>query len=147
MLTRRMWNPGSLMNLGEDFDRFFDAWGTGLDEGQFRRMSQAPAMNVWEEDDAYFAEAEVPGVKPEDVDIKVKGHVFTLSVKHDGSSEQNEGKFYRRERISGESTRTATFPVELNSNLVEANLKDGVLKIKLPKAEAEATRKIPVKSA
>lgn len=104
-----------------------------------------PSLNVWEEGDAVYAEAEVPGVKAEDLDLSVVGRELTVKGVRAAPSAP-EATYHRRERGVGEFSRTVKLPVDVDSEKVEASLIDGVLKIALPKAETAKPRKINVKS-
>jgi HSP20 family protein len=102
-----------------------------------------PALNVWDAGDALYAEAEVPGLKSEDLDISVVGGDLTIRGRR--SDPQPEGvTFHRRERSSGEFNRVLRLPEEVDADKVEASLTDGVLLVKLPKAESAKPKKIKV---
>jgi HSP20 family protein len=103
-----------------------------------------PSFNVWEEGDVVYAEAEVPGVKAEDLDISVVGKELTVKGRRVGATAA-EATYHRRERGTGEFARTVKLPVDVDAEKVEASLVDGVLTITLPKAETAKPRKINVK--
>lgn len=105
-----------------------------------------PALNVWEHGDDLYAEAEVPGVKSEDVDVSVVGGDLTIRGRR-GDQPQGETPYHRRERGTGEFTRVLRLPIEVDGERVEATLKDGVLLVKLPKAESAKPRKIKVNNS
>jgi HSP20 family protein len=122
---------------------FFRPAADGLVSSVFRGQ---PAINVWEEGDALLVEMEVPGVKSEQVDISVVGD--ELSIKLDRQDETREGATYhRRERPNGACARVLRLPVAVDADRVEAELHDGVLTIRLPKAENAKPRKINVAGA
>ena len=103
-----------------------------------------PALNVWSDGENMVAEAELPGFKIEDIDLAVAGEELQIRGKREGA--WNEGWVaHRRERPSGEFFRTVTFPAEIDAARVQAHLKDGVLRITLPKAPTAKPRKIDVK--
>ena len=130
----------------EVLDRIFDqAVGPALGRA-FVRPSPFPPINVWEDGDHLMAEAEVPGMKLEDLEILVEGEELTIKGKF-AANENKESGYLRRERVVGEFSRTISLPRPINSDRVEATLKDGVLTIKLPKAEEAKARKIAVRSA
>lgn len=104
-----------------------------------------PSLNVWEEGDVVYAEAEVPGVKAEDLDLSVVGRELTVKGRR-AAPTAPEATYHRRERGVGEFSRSVKLPVDVDSEKVEASLVDGVLKIALPKAETAKPRKINVKS-
>lgn len=103
-----------------------------------------PPLNVWEEGDALKVEAEIPGVKLEDVEVSFENGELTLK-----GEKKFEGKetsaLHRRERRYGSFTRTMTLPWEIVADQVTAELKDGVLTITLPQAEAAKPRKVAIK--
>ena len=102
-----------------------------------------PAVNVWEQHDALMVEMEVPGVKSDQLDISVAGG--ELSVKVNRPDVAQEGvTYHRRERPVGSFSRIVRLPVEVDADRVEADLRDGVLTITLPKAESAKPRKINV---
>jgi HSP20 family protein len=104
---------------------------------------QRPLVNIWEDQDTFFVEMEVPGVKSENVDISVVGNELTIKVHY--PDEKPEGvTYHRRERPVGDYARIVRLPSEVNADRVEASLENGVLTVKLPKAEAARPRKINV---
>ena len=104
-----------------------------------------PALNVWEDEQNLFAEAEVPGLSMEDVELTVVGNELTIQGKR--SQDEREGvTFHRRERVVGTFTRTLRFPIEIDAEKVTAVLEQGVLTITLPKVEAAKSRRIEVKT-
>lgn len=102
-----------------------------------------PAVNVWEDQEAVCVELEVPGVKSENLDLSVVGNELTIKVHY--PEEKIEGATYhRRERPVGDFARVLRLPTEVDPNKVEASLENGVLTIRLAKAEAARPRKIAV---
>jgi HSP20 family protein len=102
-----------------------------------------PPLNVWEDRDNYFAEAELPGVAQENLEIFTIGDELTIR----GKREPMSGKgltHHRQERGSGHFERVVSLPGDVNAEKVEARLHNGVLTITLPKAEAAKPHKITV---
>lgn len=103
-----------------------------------------PALNLWEDERNLFVEAELPGLKLEDLEIFVQGE--ELTIKGERKCCVQEGKsFHRRERPTGEFRRTVALPMRVDPEKVEARLQQGVLTISLPKAQEVLPRKIEVK--
>jgi len=103
-----------------------------------------PTLNVWDDGERFHAEAELPGFKIEDVELFVAGP--QVQIRGRRTFEPREGwTFHRRERASGEFSRTVTFPAEIDADTVQAALKDGILSVTLPKAPSAKPRKIEVK--
>jgi HSP20 family protein len=133
-----------LHQLRDEMDRllggFLGPAASGLLAPVFRNQ---PAANVWEQGDALLVEMEVPGATSDQVDIAVAGG--ELSVKINRPENAAEGATYhRRERSIGPLARVLRLPVEVDADRVEAELRDGVLLITLPKAESAKPRKINV---
>lgn len=104
-----------------------------------------PAVNVWEKDDAMFVEAEVPGLKGDDLDISVVGSHLVIKGRRADFDEQGVS-YHRRERGVGDFSRTIELPADVEGDAVQAKLTDGVLQLALPKAEAAKPRRVQVKS-
>jgi len=124
-------------------NRLFDRWGDG---GRWRGLTAAyPAVNVWEDGESVFVEAELPGLDSKDLEIHVTGgNQLTLK----GERKQNvpeKGVVHRQERGFGNFVRVLTLPVQVNADRVDARFENGVLLIKLAKHEAAKPRKIAVK--
>jgi len=102
-----------------------------------------PAMNIWEDANCLYAEAEVPGLNMQNIEVFVEGDELTLKG-HRDTLDAREYTYHRRERGTGEFSRTLRLPVEINADNVEATIANGVLTIKLPKAETAKARKIKV---
>lgn len=112
-----------------------------------REMELEPRikMDVSETDKAYTVKAEIPGVKKEDIKVNVEGNQVTISAESKQESEQKEGEtLVRSERYYGQQFRSFTLPVEINDAEVQANYRDGVLELTLPKMAGKTARKITV---
>ena len=145
-LARRLYPVDRFRDLRHEMDRLYREFQSGLgglwplDERAF------PALNIWEDGQKVYAEAEVPGFGMNDLELSVTGN--QLSVKGHREFQAREGATYhRRERGTTEFTRTVTLPVDVDPEHVEATLKDGVLTIAMPKAQSARARKIEVKTA
>lgn len=106
-----------------------------------------PAMNVWTNQDGAVITAELPGVNPEDIDISVVGDTLTLTGSRRLRQPEEGEKYHRRERSFGKFSRTFQLPFHVVADKVEANFKNGVLHVLLPRAEEDKPKKITVKSA
>jgi HSP20 family protein len=143
---RPLFQQPSVHNFRREMDRlvgdFFGPWA-----GELQRLVPTgggfPGLNIWEDAEVIFAEAEVPGLKAEDLDISVVGNQLTVKGRREAVAVDG-GTYHRRERSVGEFVRTVTLPSEIDADKVEATLADGVLKISLPKAEAAKPRKVNV---
>jgi HSP20 family protein len=142
---RPLFQQPSVHNFRREMDRLVgDLIGPWA--GELQRLVPAsgfPSLNVWEDGDFIFAEAEVPGLKAEDLDISVIGNQLTVKGRR-APLAVDGGTYHRRERNVGEFVRTVSLPTEIDPDKVEASLADGVLKISLPKAETAKPRKVTV---
>ena len=130
-----------LPGLWANFDRLFDNFGAELT----RPVTAFPAVNVWEDNDAFHLEAELPGLTQDDVNIAVtQRNVLTLSGER--KPEEGEGRWHRRERGFGRFQRVLRLPAPVDADKVEAQLENGVLRLTLPKHEDAKPRRIAVKA-
>ena len=101
-----------------------------------------PLADVEETDEAYLVEIELPGLKKDDLDIAIAGR--RLTVTGERKERQRVGILRRRERVVGRFHYEATLPGEVDEASVEAQLDEGVLTVRVPKAASERPRRIPV---
>jgi HSP20 family protein len=119
------------------FDRFFGDMGWPA-RGLSRTF--APAFDLSENEDEFVVKAELPGVDPKEVDINLTGNLLTIKGEKKEQSEEKGENFHRVERSYGSFSRSFQLPCEVQKDKVTAKYKDGVLDLRLPKAE-EAKRK------
>lgn len=144
MLHSELTPRSAFTELRREMDRLFDGYlGSN---GHRLRPAAYPALNVWEHEDDLYAEAELPGVPMEDLEIYVVGNELTIKGQRKCACDDGAA-CHRQERGAGPFSRTLTLPVDIDPNKVEASLTGGVLTIKLPKAEAARPKKIEVKTA
>ncbi len=128
-----------------DFDRLID--GFGVNSRRWPIMAPAfPALNLWEDANHVYAEAELPGLKLEDLEIYATAP-DQLTIK--GSRKPvgpEKAVWHRQERGFGEFTRVLTLPFAVDANKVEARLEHGVLTLKMAKSAEAKPKKIAVKA-
>jgi len=145
MLARMMNQFTPLMRLQDEMNRLFENFFEDL-PAQRPYGAGYPALNTWEDGDAAYVEAELPGMNMDDVEIYVTGKELTIGGER--KIAQPEGaSWHRRERSQGRFTRTLSLPWDIDADRVEARLQDGVLAIKLPKAETSKPKKVKVLGA
>ena len=103
-----------------------------------------PALLISEDEHAIYVEAEVAGVRPEDVDISVEGETLTIKGERKPSTPEEKVSYHRREVEYGSFNRAVTLPTRINTEKVSARAEDGILYITLPKAEEVKPKKITV---
>jgi len=97
-------------------------------------------VNIAENDDAYTVQARVPGLTKEDITIELEGRQLKIS----GAHKRVEAEYAREERATGRFERAFSFRHDVQADKIEATVKDGVLTVKLPKAEEAKPRKIEI---
>jgi HSP20 family protein len=125
---------------------WFDSFFRGLDRA-FPAFEPRvwPALDVGEKEDAILVRAEVPGMKPEEIEISVCGNTLTISGEKKETKEGEGDGFYHVESASGAFRREITLPTEVDESQIEAVCKDGILTVTLPKAEKNKAVKVKVK--
>jgi HSP20 family protein len=147
MLTTR-WQPftqerNALSRLQEQMNRVFDSFGLG-DGGQ-SGLTAYPALNVWQDADRVYAEAELPGLSLQELEIYVTGG-NQLAIKGERNLPALQGGVWHRQECGyGPFLRVLPLPVDVDANKVEARLSNGILTITMPKSEMARPKKIPVK--
>jgi HSP20 family protein len=141
---RDPWNPlATVQDQVRAVDRAMNRWFQLANDGQAPAL---PAVDVWAKEDEVIVEAELPGVEAEDVDISVEGEVLTLRGKRNRPADE-EARLYRQERGFGEFSRSFRLPFRVETGAVDARFVNGVLEIKLPRAEADRPRRIAVQAS
>ena len=103
-----------------------------------------PALNVYEDGDELIVEAQLPGMKPEDLDINVEQGVLTISGQTTAEEERKERTYLIREHRTGRFSRSLRLPATYNPDACQANFEHGVLRLSFPKSEAAKPRRIQI---
>jgi HSP20 family protein len=109
-------------------------------------MTMSPAIEVIDKKDKLMVRAEVPGVKPEDIDISVSDNTLTIKGERKTESEVKDDDYYRCEMSYGRFSRSVTLPTKVQADKVDASYDDGILEITLSKAHEAKPKKVAVKS-
>ena len=127
MITRRSYKPLTLSDFfNEDFFPTFN-----------RNSGSLPAVNIREDEKAFYLELAVPGMNKKDLRIEVKDDVLTISSEHK-EEKQDESEGYRRKEFSFSSfCRSFYLPEDVNGEKIGATYKDGILNVEIPKLEEE----------
>ncbi len=141
------WQPmNDLVSLREAMDRLFEDsfvtfrnWPTPLALAE-------PSLDLYETGNEVVVKAALPGLKPEDVDITLRGDVLTIAGETNEETEQKDKNYIRRERRYGSFSRTVTLPEGLTADKAEAKFENGVLTLTIPKSEEVKPKKIQVKT-
>jgi len=104
-----------------------------------------PLVNLTEDKDGYYVRAELPGLKSNELDISVTGNTLSISGERKIANEGENIRYHRREREAGTFSRIISLPGEVNADRIEAELKNGILKVHIPKAEKAKPKQITVR--
>lgn len=132
---RSMWRE--MERLQREMNRLMEGAGNGT-----RR--EFPPMNIWADEENAMITAELPGVKTDDLDISVGGDTLTLTGSRPTEGGDDELTFHRRERWSGNFSRTIQLPFRINADAVDATFSNGILQVTLPRAEADKPHRISI---
>jgi HSP20 family protein len=129
------------------FDRFFDSWPGPQPVGgwpalrEVGRASDYWGFDVDETDDSVVIRADAPGFEPGDFDVEVRGNQLVLCGEHHEETKEKEARSWSEREIC----RSVTLPAEVNADKVDAQYRNGVLTVKLPKTTPTSSRRIAVK--
>lgn len=150
MIVRGAWpsrptfdNYWGLDRLRDEMLRLLDNAG---DNSAVTSSGVYPPLNVSHDDNHFFIRAEIPGIKADELDISVVRDRVTLAGRREIAREHERASYHRKERAEGSFRRTLALPAEVNADGVEARYADGILTLRLPKAEEAKPRQITVKS-
>ena len=146
MLTRRPSDRRSVP-FGDVFDWLFDdPWS---DYGRRPHDGAAPSIDIRETDDALTLEAELPGIKPDDIDVTIDGRTLAIRAKTSEEKEREDetGRYLVRERRATNFFRVIMLPLDVDTESVQSTFENGELKVTLPKAVNRRSRRIPIQGA
>ena len=136
------------------FDRMFDEfwrrpfpslWAPERWRAPSRISLEVPAIDFYEEEEEFVIKADVPGMDKEDIEINLSGETLTIKGDKKKEEEVKEEGYWCRERSYGSFARSIEVPAGVKSDQVKATFKDGVLEIRLPKAEEAKKKTVTVK--
>lgn len=137
-MTMIRWKPFFMESL-EDTDRFFDE-----SSGLVPVKGFSPALDVYEKDQSIVVETPLAGVSPDDVKIIIENDVLMIEGATKKRSEIDEKNYYRKEVRYGSFYRSIPLPVSVESDKAEASYENGVLKIRIPKAQKALAKTIKI---
>ena len=134
--------------LGRDFEGMFNRW-LGTREGQGGQALAPYGVDIREDQDHFYVEAELPGFKKDDIDITLENQTLTIAAERreetrNGNGEGKKGELLLHERRYSRFLRSFTLPPTVDEQTVNAKLADGVLTVTLNKREESKPRKISV---
>lgn len=143
------WQPvNDMLSLRDAMDRLFeDSWVSNRAWNNVPAAWVEPSVDVYETADSVVLKAVTPGVKPDDVEITVKGNYLAISGESKEETETKDKNYLRRETRTGTFSRMIELPAGLQTDKGDAKFENGVLTITFPKAEQVKPKKIQIKAA
>ena len=139
-MTVVRYEPWALLNrLRRELDQTF--------ESSAHDAAWTPAVDIHEESRQFVVRADLPGVKPADIEITAEKGVLALRGQRDFEQRSDDGHYSRVERVSGKFVRTFTLPENVQTDAIKAQFKDGVLELTIPKVAKPEPRRIEVQAA
>jgi len=142
----RSWEPfRELPTMHDEMNQFFASlWPKAVERDARTNHAWMPAIDVYEEKEQYVIKAVLPGVKREDVTLSLEDDVLTIKGERCYEEDEKQEGFLRVESTYGAFQRVLQLPQSVQADAVNAEFKDGILKITLPKADTVKTREIKI---
>jgi HSP20 family protein len=138
--------PTDILSMQREINRMFDDFfRSDRDDSSLLAQNWKPAVDIVEDNDAYVAKVELPGVNKDDVKITMQDNVLTIRGEKKTENKGKEGNMHRVERFYGSFQRSFSLPTSVKSDKIEAEYKDGILTVSMPKAEEAKPKHIEVK--
>ncbi len=134
--------PRRFLTWPEDMERYFDRRMREFAAWPFKRLRRPvgemyfPEIDIFEREGKIIVRADLPGLRPEDVEVSVEGDVLTIKGKREEEREVKEENYYRSERAFGEFFRTVQLPEGVATDAIEATCQNGVLEVAVPRPAA-----------
>jgi len=146
MLLTRYKNPGEIQRRYKDeFDKLFDGFFRESDFLPKSLYSLSPKADIEENDNEYIINIELPGVDKKDIKLNVENNVLVIKGEKKQSEEVKEENYLCCERSYGSFQRTFEFPGLIKPEKIEAEFKDGILRVLAPKSEETKKKEIEIK--
>ena len=139
--TITRWEPfAEIAEMRSRFDRLLSE----LADGEGREWT--PAIDVVRDNGHLVVHANVPGIKPEEIEIKVENDVLTISGEHEETTEETDKTFVRRERRYGAFSRSMPLPQGVDPTKIDATTRDGVLEVTIPLPKEASHEPVTIKA-
>jgi len=143
---RDEWDPfKDLFDLQKEINRLFETSFSRLPQRFISEESFAPAIDLYEDENEYVVEAELPGLKQDEIKVSVEDDILTISGEKKREKEVKEGNLYRSERFYGKFERQIVLPQNAEKDNIKASYKNGVLKVVIPKKEEAKSKRVDIK--
>ena len=144
MATLVRWDPfREISALQDDMNRLMRSVAGGEGNGQSNR-TWVPALDVWETENELVYAFDLPGVEKDKISVELQDNTLTVSAEREREQEVSQDRFYRFERRFGSFTRSIALPQGVSEEGINAEYKNGVLEVHVPKPQAQQPRRIQV---
>ena len=144
-MTLVRYNPLNEVSLfRNNFGKFFNDSFSNDTNFSDQKQEWKPVVDIVKKDGKLIVAAELPGVNKENISIDVNEDVLTLKGERKYENEEKEADYYRRERVSGSFSRSFVLPSGVSTEEINAEYKDGILKIEIPEAQKEEAKQITI---
>lgn len=126
-------------------DQTIGSWGSHEEVSPVEEDDGQLTIDVYQTDNEIVLKSTIAGVKPEDLDVSINNDMVTIKGERRAEEEVSEENYYYQECYWGGFSRSVVLPVDVLPEKAEASLKNGILTIRLPKAEANKVKKIQVR--
>lgn len=140
--------PTSVTTVRDEFDRLFDQLRTTGLFGPAPRVFESmwsPSIDFSENEKEYIVRLEAPGIPRDDLEVNIDGQTLTVSGHRDFQKEEKTEEYFWREREAGKFMRAVQLPAAIDRTNVSAVYQDGIMTIRLPKAEPSVATRVPIK--
>jgi HSP20 family protein len=138
--------PSDILGMQKEINRMFEDFfrsegeGTGLSSAAWK-----PAVDIIEHEAEYLAKVEIPGVSKDDVKVTLQDNILTIRGEKLQEKKEDDANYHHVERFYGSFQRSFELPGRVKTDRIDAEYKDGILTIRLPKSEEARTKQIEVK--
>jgi HSP20 family protein len=137
--------PSGLFGLQREMNNMFDSFFRGSQDDDVAFAAWSPAVDIAEHDNDYVVKVELPGVNKDEVKITLESNILSIRGEKKQEKETKKENYHRVERSYGSFQRSFTLPTTVKNENIEAQYKDGILTVTLPKAEEAKPKQIEVK--
>ncbi len=140
------WDPFRDLNMLQDrMNRLFDDAGRGWRSDEpISTTTWSPAIDIFETEGEIVVKAELPGLERKDITVHLENNVLTLRGERRFEKEAKEENYHRIERSYGGFSRAFSIPMTVDEQSINADYKDGILNIRLPKKEQAKPKQIKI---
>jgi HSP20 family protein len=120
--------------------------GVGGLAGNGQSSTWMPAVDIWETDKELVLSFDLPGIPEDKIAVELEDNILTVTGERERTQEHSNDRFYRFERRYGSFSRSVTLPTGVSEDSIQADYKDGVLEVRVPKPDEQKPKRIQIGS-